>query len=128
MKSIKQAWSLIRHGRPNASCPTGSSMDDTKSDIDPNWLSWKVTREEEVDVSQYCADRPYLEFEVPAGVKRVHRVVFTTVSHDQGRVAPVAARLSSRSRRIFGYWWRCERNVPGLLLLVRRRRDHPLGP
>ena len=40
-------------------------------------------RDEPVTVSEYCPERPYLEIQVPDDVE-VRRLIFTTVSHDQG--------------------------------------------
>jgi hypothetical protein len=51
----------------------------------PKCAVWKVKRSDPIGVAQYCPDRPYLEFEIPPHVKRVRRIVFTTVSHDQGK-------------------------------------------
>ena len=38
-----------------------------------------------VRICLYCPERPYVELHVPANIKHVRKVVFTTISCDQGR-------------------------------------------
>ncbi|KAK2594589.1 hypothetical protein QQS21_007719 [Conoideocrella luteorostrata] len=38
----------------------------------------------EIQVSRNCHGGPYVELRVPEGMRNVHRVIFRTVSHDQG--------------------------------------------
>ncbi|KIX00347.1 uncharacterized protein Z518_10486 [Rhinocladiella mackenziei CBS 650.93] len=37
-----------------------------------------------VIVSHYCPERPYVELGVPTSIREVHKIIFKTVSHDQG--------------------------------------------
>jgi hypothetical protein len=53
-------------------------------EIKPQWKSFHAKRTGLITVSQYCPERPYVELQVPQDVHLVHRIVFKTISHDQG--------------------------------------------
>jgi hypothetical protein len=52
------------------------------TDSDPTTIS--KTRTSFARICHYCPERPYVELHVPASIKHVRRVVFTTISCDQG--------------------------------------------
>lgn len=59
-------------------------MDQSLKDAAPEWKTIKASRDDLVVVSEYCAERAYIEVEVPPYIEHIWRLIFKTVSHDQG--------------------------------------------
>lgn len=58
-------------------------------EVDPSWVYFTSSREEPQNTHQHCPIRPYLSLHIPrpsdpATTLILRRIVFTTVSHDQG--------------------------------------------
>lgn len=58
-------------------------------EIDPSWVYFTSSREKAQNAHQHCPIRPYLSLHIPrpsdpATTLILRRIVFTTVSHDQG--------------------------------------------
>jgi hypothetical protein len=53
--------------------------------VDASWQHYQADRQDFATVSQYCPERPYVQLKIPEDRPiEVRRLVFTTVSHDQG--------------------------------------------
>ncbi|KAI1326465.1 hypothetical protein F5Y16DRAFT_421766 [Xylariaceae sp. FL0255] len=52
--------------------------------IEEDGIIVKAHRQASARTSQFCAESAYLELKVPEEINEITRVVFTTVSHDQG--------------------------------------------
>ena len=53
-------------------------------EISPSWKYYRAQRNGTVTVPQYCPERAYVELQVPEPAVTVRRIIFRTVSHDQG--------------------------------------------
>ena len=49
-------------------------------------LTYSSRRSHQVIVCPVCPERPYVQLKLPEAVGRVKKIVFKTVSHDQGKL------------------------------------------
>lgn len=52
--------------------------------MDPEMEKVRIKHSQLVQVSQYCPERPLLEFKIPTSASEVTKVVVRSISHDQG--------------------------------------------
>ena len=80
------------HLRSSGKASTGAPLSDHGDQ--PGLQALISSRNELVRVSRYCPGRPYISIRVPEGLEEIHRISFTTVSHDQGKSFILVRSLS----------------------------------